>query len=224
MTEEHRRNRWAEKIDSGALMTSLAHMDNIQFWFRADSLDLSDNDPVSTWQDESGNERDAIQVTGVVQPTFKTGIVNGRPVCRFDGDWMAHLPTIYNLSTYFIVWNRVSAVANDIALQYDATNYVYLQYSNLWYVFTSASISVAMAASTFFLKSCVYDNVNYQRYTNGSAEASQVGTGDAKYRYIGGFGGQLHGDIAELAIFDINLSTQNRQYVEKYLNDKYALW
>lgn len=46
---------------------------------------LSDGDPVATWADASGNSRDFSQGTGVNRPTYKTNIINGRAIVRFDG-------------------------------------------------------------------------------------------------------------------------------------------
>ena len=40
---------------------------------------------MGTWSDLSGNGRDATQATAAKKPTYKTGILNGRPVVRFDG-------------------------------------------------------------------------------------------------------------------------------------------
>lgn len=52
-------------------------------WLKADALVLNDGDAVATWADSSGNSRDATEATN--RPTYKTGIVNSKPVVRFDG-------------------------------------------------------------------------------------------------------------------------------------------
>ena len=63
----------------------------LQLWLSADNVDgsnnstLSDGNAVATWTDLSGNGRNATQATGANRPLFKTGIVNGKPVVRFDG-------------------------------------------------------------------------------------------------------------------------------------------
>lgn len=226
---EHRRTRRPGTIDSKLLGAEVPRtISNLQLWFRADSLDLDDGDSVILWKDESGNKRDAAQDLGSARPEFKKNIINGYPIIRFDGTAnmsLVHAVLQYNLSTYFLVWSRVGAANNDAVLMASSTTYAYLQYSALWYVFTAVSASIAMAADTFFLKSCVYDNVNYQRYTNGSAETPQAGSGDALYTYIGGTAGAvITGDIAELIIYDRNLSTSERKNVEIYLNAKYSLY
>jgi hypothetical protein len=200
---------------------------NLIFWFRAGSLDyLSDGDLVNYWEDESGNGNHAAQGFSALKPIYKVSIVNGHPVVRFSGATNFHTVEIdENLATWFIVWSRLGAGNNDVVLGDSNTTYSYLQYGGTWHVYTGASIVVAMGAGTFFLKCCVYDNVNYQRYTNGGAEAGQAGIGDMQFRYIGPqTGGALSGDIAEIAIFDTDLSNANRQIVENYINTKYALW
>ncbi len=55
------------------------------FWLLADSLSLSDTDPVATWNDISGNTNDATQGTSAAQPLYRTGEVNGLPAVVFDG-------------------------------------------------------------------------------------------------------------------------------------------
>jgi hypothetical protein len=43
---------------------------------------LADGDPVSSWVDSSGTGHNATQ-TGTARPTFKTNVVNGKPVVRY---------------------------------------------------------------------------------------------------------------------------------------------
>jgi hypothetical protein len=50
-------------------------------WYDADAITgLSDGDSVTTWDDESGNARD---VSTGSAPTYKTNILNSKPVVRF---------------------------------------------------------------------------------------------------------------------------------------------
>jgi hypothetical protein len=64
---------------------------DLELWLKADALSLNNNDAVATWTDSSGNENDATQATSGNRPVFKTNILNGKPVVRFDGtdDWMS---------------------------------------------------------------------------------------------------------------------------------------
>jgi hypothetical protein len=70
--------RWTESTFSPIQISGL------KLWLKADSLVLSDNDPVSTWSDSSGNAND-VTAAGSARPTYKTNIQNGLPAVRFDG-------------------------------------------------------------------------------------------------------------------------------------------
>jgi hypothetical protein len=79
---------WVE----GALLVCKTHeteelsppLDDMIWWFQADSLTLSDGDPVATWTDDStfGNNMVFPGTNGGTQPTFQTGEINGLPVVR----------------------------------------------------------------------------------------------------------------------------------------------
>jgi hypothetical protein len=54
-------------------------------WVYADTLGLSDSDPVTSWTDLSGNGNDAAQSSSGLKPLYKTGIQDGKDIIRFDG-------------------------------------------------------------------------------------------------------------------------------------------
>ncbi|GAH61746.1 unnamed protein product, partial [marine sediment metagenome] len=59
--------------------------DNNKLWIRAEDLGLSNNDPVTSWIDTSGNGNDFSQSTGSLQPSFQTSQLNSFPaVCWFE--------------------------------------------------------------------------------------------------------------------------------------------
>ena len=222
--QEHRRSRRPGSIDSRLYANSPLSIPGCRLWFRADSLALNDGDLISAWSDESGYGTNAVSA-GVNRPTFKTNIVNGLPVVRCAGShWLNHGALILANATYFVVWSRTGAANNDYVLGTSGTIYSYLQYSTSWYVYQSIFIAVAMAAGTFMLKCNRYNGVNYQRYTNGVAEASQAGAGGVNLRYIGAVVGACNGDIAEVIIYQTALTDAERSIVDVYLRLKYALW
>jgi hypothetical protein len=67
----------------------------------ADTLSLSDGDPVSTWADQSGNGHDFTQ-TGNARPTKQT--VSSYPAVVFDGvdDWMDGANFADNLDSFAV--------------------------------------------------------------------------------------------------------------------------
>jgi hypothetical protein len=76
----------------GAVSTAAAYsvplepddVSGLALWLKADSLTLSDTDPVSTWADSSGNGRDATQ-TLTKRPLYRTNQKHGLPGVVFDG-------------------------------------------------------------------------------------------------------------------------------------------
>ncbi len=74
-----------------SLMTAFtpAAIPGLAAWWKADSFSLADGTAVggagNEWLDQSGSGNDLSQATAGSQPVFKTNIVNGKPVVRFDG-------------------------------------------------------------------------------------------------------------------------------------------
>ena len=70
----------------GAAPFSPTDIAGLVLWLAADlGLALSDGDPVVTWPDQSGNGNDVTQPVAAARPTFRTAVINGEPVVRFDG-------------------------------------------------------------------------------------------------------------------------------------------
>src|SRR5262245_19031906 len=58
----------------------------LKAWYDATTIaGLSDGSAVAQWNDISGNANHLTQATGSKQPLYKTGIVKGLPIVRFDG-------------------------------------------------------------------------------------------------------------------------------------------
>lgn len=64
---------------------SPANIAGLEGWWKASDLALADGAAVSSWTDRSGNGNDLVQVVGAGQPLYKTNVLNGQPVVRFDG-------------------------------------------------------------------------------------------------------------------------------------------
>lgn len=58
-------------------------LSNLEVWVKADQIaGLSNGDPLSTWQDQSGNGRD-FTAAGAQRPTYNTNVQNGLPGVNF---------------------------------------------------------------------------------------------------------------------------------------------
>lgn len=88
----------------------------LQLWLDATNMGaFNDGDSVPTWVDRSGAGNNVSQGTGLLQPIYKTGIQNGKPIVRFDGltQYLTGGNILGNVTggfTFFIV-ARVNTVA-----------------------------------------------------------------------------------------------------------------
>lgn len=201
-------------------------------WYAADSLALADGTAVSSWTDKSGATRHATQATGANQPLFKTAIVNGKPVLRFDGinDYLSLPNTVAAQPiTVVAVLNSVSDAGQRAWL--GANNVIfYKNGSNPPAVFAGASLTgTGSISGAFHIASCVLngsssavylDNANVASGNGGaSVPASAITIG------INGPGGGFvwSGDIAELVVFGAALTAGQLVGVHQQLAAKYAI-
>lgn len=160
-------------------------------------MPLVDNDPVAVWRDSSGNTRDMVQATAASRPIFKTGIINGKNVVRFDGtdDWL-RAPTFLtgNTGSIFAVVapNNITeaaartifastdeAVANRflaIQLDFDNDRVRYLQ-QNADTADAIRFTTTAILEDTFIVLEVHSDGATIQALINGVVQAETVTSG-----------------------------------------------
>lgn len=216
-------------------------------WLKADSLSLSDGDPVSTWSDSSGNGNDATS-SSTARPTYKTNILNGLPILRFDGsnDYIQGSSVISSTTlTAFVVGShnvgsagfpRLVSFGKPGTNDYDSPSRAIAFYSiNNGTVYAYRDSLTRSYGSfgngTYHQATCVYDGTNNTVYVDGPSAAGAIassGTFDITIYSIGAntvpaSSDFLDGDIAEVIIYSDALSTGNRQSVEDYLGTKYGI-
>lgn len=108
---------------------SPADLSGLAVWFKADAITgLSDNDPVSTWNDSSGNSRNATQ-TGTLRPTYQTAEQNGLPIVRSDGsDDYLNTATFTTVAQPFTLFMVFKVTANTYILDSDSNNVNVISY------------------------------------------------------------------------------------------------
>lgn len=227
------------KNGGGAAAFSPLDISGLQLWLDASQIvGLNDGDPVGTWNDLSGNANNLTQATGSAKPTYKTAIRSGRPVVRFDGvdDGMAFASTV-TLSAYTVFAVLVnqdgvsgSAVLNKVA---DPYNYnaltpaaVYLQPGGPTIV---ANYATATAAGEWALIEAYRSGTTLYIGKNATIDGGRASSIDWSVNqlgapYAGGAAFDLNGDVAEVLIYNVPLSTTDRQAVEAYLNNKWAIY
>jgi hypothetical protein len=220
---------------------SPANVSGLAIWLKADAIiGLADGDPVTTWEDSSTNNRDATQATSASKPTYKTAIINGKPVVRFDGvdDLMASSLSMATKPltafvvakfTDFTVPRTMFGASVNGGAQFrigtDAKMNLLRQDTALIGAQTGT-----IATATPVLCSVTYSGAGaYVFYEDGTADGS--GTNDqtfaASTMVVGRHGAAAQewmlGDIAEILFYDSVLSTTDRDAVEDYLGDKYGI-
>lgn len=81
---------------SGGGAFSPSDISGLKLWLKADSYVGSDGDKVGTWTDSSSAANNAT-ASGTDRPTYKTGIVNSKPVMRFTSANSEHMATGSNI-------------------------------------------------------------------------------------------------------------------------------
>ena len=211
---------------------------DLKMWLKADAIEgLGDGEDVATWTDSSGNGNDATEATN--KPTYETAEINGLPVVRFNGtndeiSTAAFGTALTQPNTIFVVYkdpsgtgteyvydglttsNRHALLVDDTEPTRGCTAYAgvvseYTTEQNVWHIST-----------------VVYATTSSDVYEDGTAEqtADSIGTHTLTGLMIGSdwntyfyFGG----DIAEILVYDAELSSADITQVEYYLANKYLL-
>jgi hypothetical protein len=210
-----------------------ASISGLQAWYDASQLTgFADGDPIGSTTDFSGNSRHATQSTGSKKPVYKTGILNGRPVMRFDGvdDVLSASFTLAQpLSVAAVVKSTTTSGQHHVIDGGTGTRAVVYQKLGEWYLYAGAETDSGIAVDTtnphvlFFS----FDNTSRPEYVDGVA-GSSVNPGSGGYVSpvnLGSDGSGFNfwsGDIAEVLVYNTALSTGNRTTVQTYLKTKWG--
>ncbi len=224
---------------------------NLRLWLRASDLNLADTNPVATWTDQSGYGNNATQGTAANRPAFRTNILNGQPVIRFDGvaspnnDYL-NLPFILNpinpytlvavaqvnntTNTYSIVQQRDTPGMGRTLLGINNTANVYSFLGGA----TRNSDTTVVANTPYLLITTWTGNLNgtHRHFRNGidntPATNPTFNAETADGVWLLGVGKNLTsniwpGDMAEIIVFDRVINEAERTLVFNYLNAKYGI-
>ena len=201
-----------------------------QLWLQADTLaGLVDGDPVTTWPD-SGTSGHNATADGALRPTYKTGILDGKPVVRFNGaNSMATTAFTFNQPVTIFVVGNMTDEANRVFT--DGTpHYTRLLGGNthaVLYSYAGGTITQAVDnMADHAVIGAVFKGTDSLTSYNGTVQTGNAGT-DASAGIIVGSTSDpsafLLGDIAEMVAYDTALSETDRQNVEGYLAWKWGL-
>lgn len=202
----------------------------LKLWLKASTINLTDGTAVSSWADSSGLGNNVSQATGAQQPIYKTGIVNGKPIVRFDGVNDLLSGSDLGLSQPFTVCCVVKAssggIFQDIVDQGVPSATVHNSNNFAMYAGNTVdgSTNIIGAFHTFI---GIYNGASSTGYTNGNSDISgDVGAFNTSGLTIGNNAGatsSFTGDIAEVLIYNSALSSTNRSNIQSYLKTTYGL-
>lgn len=208
----------------------------------------ANGEAVETWTKSGGTGNNLQQLTGTAQPTYNTGIINGKPVLTFDGtsDYMSSTISITGTTaTWGCVFRSVTATASDrLAALWDgssndwnnATTGVFLLQSSATNWRTSRNnadrVSYTAAASPFnCILISIYDGTNSIVYHNGTQQTPVACTctfGATTFflgaGYSAGISFWANIQVAEQVLCSSALSATEATALSNYWNSKYAVY
>ncbi len=212
---------------------------NLAAWYSADSVNVGIGTRITAMRDLSGNGRNAVQLTDSSrQPLLIPNALNGKPVVRFDGinDFLStgNFPVpLDQANTFFVVW-RASAPNNAGGAQTVFTGSVggfTNQFRWLTTNFLETSAGTALNYSRTLPSKTIISTVLFNQGASNVRENSvsrisgpsganqlngiNIGTAAAITNF-------LRGEVAEMLVYNANLTVQQRNEVELYLKAKYA--
>ena len=190
----------------------------LQLWLDASSISgLTDGAPVGTWSDLSGNAKDATQM-GSSRPTFRTAIINGLPAVRFDGanDSLV-VGTIRDGQggvQVFVVAQRLAGQVNGPRWQRILSAWDGIG-TNDW-----SGSSWALAAPRDGMGDPVEFGPDISRMNRSAGMEIDNLTLGSNSKHGNNY---FSGDIAEVIVYDRELTSEERGTINNYLAEKWGL-
>lgn len=147
-------------------------------YLKPDTLGLSDTDPISTWVDQSGSGND-VTSTSTNRPLYRTGIINGLPVVRFDGsnDLLERVPGSFTLAQPFtaaLVVRFASFPGFSVLFDSQVTTpcTVYTDAGNRLVLNATSDVTDGVrSTATTYTVVAVFNGASSKMYVNGGAAA-----------------------------------------------------
>lgn len=218
----------------GAVPFSPSDISGLKLWLKADSLSLSDNDPVATWTDSSGLGNSATQATSGSRPTYKTGIVNGKPVVRFDGVDDSLAGTHGAIAIPYTIFIVMQATGNGSGNQRgygNASNMLLGPYGGNWQMYSNGFVAdgaVALSAWKVLMGKVEASPLKTLGVNGSDTTSASAGINLNSSYSVGvgaGFGLTefVTGDIAEVIVYDVALDAGQIASIEGYMSSKYGV-
>lgn len=224
---------------------------NVSLWLDAGEAITTPENRVSQWTDKSGQGNHVIQVTPDLRPQRVAGILNGRPVVRFDGvnDFLDG-GNILNLGTSsrtalvigrntktngsYFAKSLAGSAPNRYALIYENSRFTFLYQDNSPRIIVTTQAPGSYEYITAITsRERIANEVFINGFWRGSGILNQTYNLWSDFNFlVGGYnsttgglppfsGFFLQGDIAEIIIINAELSPSQRYDLEEYVRKKY---
>ncbi|MEQ8904128.1 T9SS type A sorting domain-containing protein [Ekhidna sp.] len=215
---------------------------NLVLWLDPDKGIASSGTNVTDWADQSNSGLNATQTTSTDQPIYKANALNGHAALEFDGantfltmgDVLDYVPGT-DAITVFVMFKsletgtfiaRAGATAGNRQYQFFTTGGNYSQIIGG----TQTTGAATVNDDTWRIMSSVVSTTDVNSFLDGTSDitAGAIGTNSETTNVTIGArtdgGGFLYeGDLAEILMFDTDLTSSQRRDVETYLALKYAM-
>lgn len=216
---------------------SIEEVEGKVLWYDPSQEGYANDENVTSLSDRSGNGNHA--TNAATAPIFKTNIINGHPVVRFDGTANCYMNFTSALALddleIFIIGQDIKVATGSVFMGDKDLGDCYVYNAPAGYcqvqidsqVATSGSGTGATTKNNFhlfqtFRESDVFYAGANGYYPNPSRTDSTTWDSDSLGAHTD-TQYNLEGDIAEVIVFDRKLSTADRTVVQKYLRKKYDL-
>lgn len=224
-------------VGSGAAF-SPADLSELTLWLKADAIvGLANNDPVTTWEDSSASNYDAVG-SGTTRPLYITNCQNSLPCVRFDGtdDFLqianAALDSYFSL---FVAATCTTAKPMFIEQSIHAASnegfYFYGTQNESWNINRGVSVHSAFGVSSWMGSAATHVSLIYNGtgayYKGGIVQANNTVTGtdvgdssatDTLNLFSrNGTGVFSQCDVFEIALYENAKGTTDRQSFETYI-------
>jgi len=224
------------------LLDSPIPSSNLKLHLRADGGVISSSSAVSEWNDLSGNGNNATQSTSANQPALVSNSLNGNPVIRFDGTYSKlTLPTSATLAIqsnlyemFMVAKSSSSNVQFLIAGGYENFEYHlngdagarFIPIASTWIDLGTAGSYTDGNAHIFSARASSSGGAVRVDGTDGGTSSANILSSNSGALQLGVRSDgtyYFNGDIAEVILYNTNLSASDRSTVEHYLANRYGI-
>ena len=208
-----------------AFRTLIDGVDGIALWLDADEVTgKSNGESVQTWRDLSGNAKHAVQFVGERKPVYTASALGSKPAVTFaSGDTMDLLASVAGSgSTVFIVHRQnvfQSAVTHVLGGTLNTT-----QGDQQWALDgdgVGIDIFPPITSTNFSVNVMQLVPRYFRLWVNGTME--DPSTVNATLDPFSSVGYDFEGDVAEVIVFNRQLSANEQNAIGKYLGAKYGV-